>query len=251
MKIISRNKKKKSGGIFTVLTLFFARIFGFSAWKLISYYSQSAEEEKVFEKLKDPKASPAEKYAELYRQNPDFTGWLFVENTGIDYPVMHTPDNPEYYLRRTFDGSYAVSGTPFIGGNCTIDSDMFVIFGHNMKSDTMFGGLDKYSEQTFWRDNPKFTFSTLTEERTYEIFAVVKTRLLYQGEEGYNCYDHAGDLDEPSYNELVQWFEDNSLYDTMVDPVYGEQILLLSTCSYHHENGRFIVAARLVDAQEY
>lgn len=186
-------------------------------------------------------------YLTLYEQNQDFVGWLTMPNTKIDYPVMCTPENPEYYLRRAFDGSSATSGTPFVGKDATIDSDCFIVYGHNMKNDTMFGTLDKYADKTFMEENPKFTFTTIAEQREYEVFAAVRTRLLNKDESGYRFYNHAGTLTETEYMELVGWLQNNSLYDTGIAPQYGEQIILLSTCSYHTANGRFLVAARRVD----
>lgn len=186
-------------------------------------------------------------YAALYAENSDFVGWLHVENTNIDYPVMFTPDDPEYYLRRAFDRTASQSGTPFISENCTIDSDFFIIYGHNMKNNTMFGTLDCYAEKSFWEENPCFSFITVSEQREYEVFAALETRVLYQDETGYRYYFQVGDLTEDAFNELTGWLQENALYNTGITPAYGEQIVVLSTCSYHESNGRFIVAARRTD----
>lgn len=183
-------------------------------------------------------------YIDLYQKNPDFVGWLYISNTKIDYPVMCTPDEPEYYLHRAFDETSSSSGTPFIGMGGGIDSDCFIIYGHNMKNDTMFGTLDYYKKQAFWTENPIFSFSTTVEERKYEVFAVLQTRILYADEAGYRYYEQSGDLTETEYDGLVDYLKENALYDTGITPAYGEQIVILSTCSYHTENGRFIVAAR-------
>lgn len=189
-------------------------------------------------------------YAVLSEENSDFAGWLHVDNTEIDYPVMYTPDDPEYYLHRAFDTSYSQSGTPFIGENSTIDSDYMIIYGHNMKNSTMFGTLDFFAEKAFWEENPTFSFTTVTERREYEVFAAVKTRILYPEEAGYRYYSQAGDLTVDGFRELVSWIQQNALYDTGITPEYGEQIVLLSTCSYHEENGRFIIAARRIGSEK-
>lgn len=186
-------------------------------------------------------------YLSLYEQNEDFAAWLNIPNTKVDYPVMYTPEEPEYYLRRAFDKFSSQSGTPFIGEDGNINSDMFIIYGHNMKNDTMFGTLDKYKDKAFWEDNPTFTLTTIYEERTYEIIAAIQTRVLYQDETGYRFYYQAGSLSEQAFNELTAWIQRSSLYDTGIEPVYGEQIVILSTCSYQTDNGRFIVAARRID----
>lgn len=185
-------------------------------------------------------------YYTLYEQNPDFACWISIDNTEINYPVMFTPDHPEYYLNRAFDGSKARSGTPFIGEGGSIESDCFIIYAHNMKNGTMFGTLDRYGKAGFWDKTPKFTISTILEKREFEVFAVVKTRVLYNDESGFRYYYQVGDLDENSFSTLIDWFLENSLYNTGILPSYGDQIVLLSTCSYHSDNGRFVVAARHV-----
>lgn len=249
----------------------FAFVFAISSCMIVKYYLQSKGEEKAFTELaasvtKNPQPdSPSDRletesgsdddvdiqqyteYFPLYEQNSDFVGWLHIDNTEIDYPVMCTSDDPEYYLRRAFDQSSSQSGTPFIGKDSTADGDMFIIYGHNMKNDTMFGTLDYYSEKAFAEENPYIAFTTTTEHRTYEVFAAVKTRILYQDEIGYRYYEQAGSLNEEDFEELVQWLTENSLYDTEVVPEYREQIVILSTCSYHTDNARFIVAARRID----
>lgn len=215
---------------------------------IVKYYLQSRGEEQAFTELAasvmknpqpdrlpdqqetesgsnhavDANTQQYTEYLPLYEQNSDFVGWLHIDNTEIDYTVMCTPDEPEYYLRRAFDKSSSQSGTPFIGKDSTADSNIFIIYGHNMKNDTMFGTLDYYSEKEFAEENPYIAFTTTTEHRTYEVFAAVKTRILYQDESGYRYYEQAGSLNENDYEELVQWLIANSLYDTEVVPEYGE-----------------------------
>lgn len=87
-------------------------------------------------------------------------------------------------------------------------------------------------------------FSTMEEDREYEVFAAFRTRLLYENEEGFRYYEYVGDLTKERYEEFVEQAEAAALYDTGIRPEYGEQLLMLSTCSYHTKNGRFVVAAR-------
>lgn len=198
----------------------------------------------------EPEEPQYTEYAALYAENNDFVGWLHIDNTSVDYPVMFTPDEPEYYLRRAFDKTYSQSGTPFISKDSTIDSDFYIIYGHNMKNNTMFGTLDYYEKKSFWEETPHISFTTVTEQREYEVFAALETRVLYQDETGYRYYFQVGDLTEEAFNELIGWFKQNALYDTGITLEYGEQIVVLSTCSYHTDNGRFIIAARRTDNAE-
>jgi sortase B len=187
-----------------------------------------------------------EPYLALKEQNPDFAGWLNVPNTNIDYPVMYTPEDPEFYLRRGFDKTYFDSGTPFIGEKCDIDSTAFIIYAHHMINGSMFATLDKYMDEAFWKENPQFTFTTPDEIRTYEVFAADKTEIYDASYEGFKYYYSVGDISEFTYGQLALCLRNNSLYKTGIEPEFGEQILILSTCSYHDDDGRFIVAARRI-----
>lgn len=189
----------------------------------------------------------SERYLEVYALNSDFAGWLCMNGTKIDYPVMYTPEDPYYYLYRSFEKEDSQSGSLFIGAGCNPDSDLITIHGHNMKNDTMFGTLDYYMDKTFYQENPTFLLDAADGERTYEVFAAARTRILASGEEGYRYYTYNGDLTEEEFLLFRDWMIDNSLYDTGVVPEYGEQLLLLSTCSYHTSDGRFVVAARRVE----
>ena len=119
-------------------------------------YKQAAAEDRE---------QPLQQYEDIYEMNRDFVGWLRIPNTNIDYPVMFTPNDPEYYLHRAFDNTDSHCGTPFIGENGNIDSDCFIIYGHNMKNDTMLGTLDHYADIDFWKANRTFSFNTLYEYR--------------------------------------------------------------------------------------
>lgn len=93
-------------------------------------------------------------YAALYRENPDLFGWVQIPDTDLSYPVMYTPEDPEYYLRRAFDGSDSDSGVPFLDGDCTEDGGNYLIYGHNMNAGTMFALLPSYARQDFWEEHP-------------------------------------------------------------------------------------------------
>ncbi len=183
-------------------------------------------------------------YAVFHDINPDYDGWLYMEGTLIDYPVMYKPDDPEFYSRRTIYGVDSRGGTPFVGPGASSDDDCFYIYGHNMSSGLFFGTLNYYDDEEFGLSHRTFTYETLTERRTYEIFAVLKTIVYYSG---FRFYAYGGSLTESEFDELVSNSKEQSLYDFGVTPEYGEQILILSTCSYHTPTGRFVVLSRRID----
>lgn len=183
-------------------------------------------------------------YAELHEMNPDLVGWLKFDNTNIDYPIVRNVDSPGYYLRHAFDGSPSESGTPFIDGDCDMDSDCFIVHGHNMNNGSMFGEIKRYEQSSFWEQNKYFTLDSVYEQRSYEVIAAIYSRVLLKEEEGFRYYYASGDLTEEEFAELRDWISSEAIYDTGVTPEYGDQIVLLSTCNYHITNGRFVLAAR-------
>lgn len=216
---------------------------------------QSNKEDSAFEELRQvaPEESsvskpidPAEAYAKLKAMNADYDGWLNIPGTHVDYPVMATPSEPEYYLRRAFDQSASVSGTPFLGEGCEQTSDCVIIYGHDMDNGTMFGDLTLYEDPNFRTKHPLVSYYTKEGCRTYEIFAALKTQILPKGAPGYRYYNAAGTLTPEAFKELTGWLKGNALYESGVTPVVGEQIMILSTCDSFAENGRFLVAARYV-----
>ena len=104
---------------------------------------------------------PKRNYGLLKEKNPDFAGWLRIPDTKIDYPVMHTPDDMQYYIRRDFYGESSVSGTPFIGDFCSTDSGSMIIYAHNMKNGTLFGELDEYESEDYRKSIQFWSFIRL------------------------------------------------------------------------------------------
>lgn len=190
---------------------------------------------------------PKRNYQLLKEENPDFAGWLRIDDTKIDYPVMHTPNEMQYYIRRDFYGNTSVSGTPFIGSFCNANSSSIIIYAHNMKNGTMFGDLDLYESKEYRDKHPVVEFDTPEESRKYEVVAAFRTKLVYEGEGGFQYYNYVGDMTEETFQEFVSQLKSISYYGTENLPRYGDQLLILSTCSYHAKDGRFVVVARRSD----
>jgi len=183
------------------------------------------------------------KYASKYEENNEFFGWLRIEDTKIDFPVMHTPDDPEKYLHVTFDGFYKYAGTPFIDAKCSPDSDNLLIYGHNMKDGTMFHDLLRYEEQSYWEEHPVITFDTVYEEQEYEVLSAFYDRVYYQSETCYKFYKFIDAQDQADFDYNISQLKEKSLYDTGINAEYGDKLIMLITCSYQVENGRFVVVA--------
>lgn len=186
---------------------------------------------------------PLAEYEALHEMNSDMVGWLKIEGTKLDYPVMQTPDNPNYYLYRNFDKADSSRGAIYAREECDINepSDNITIYGHNMADGSMFATLNNYTSKTTWENNNLIIFDTLTEYHTYKIFAVFKTSANLG--EGFSYHQFVDAADEKEFNDFVATCKKLSFYDTGITPVYGDKLICLSTCEYTLNNGRLVVAA--------
>ncbi len=183
-------------------------------------------------------------YAAFAQQNPEFYGWIRIDDTVVDYPVMHTPDDPQKYLRLNFDGEYSSAGTIFMDHRCSAESDDLILYGHNMENKTMFGAIVNYREEAYWREHPVIRFDTLYEQREYEVLAAFFDQVYNETDTGFKYYDFIEAADEDAFNKAIHSYQQKALYNTGVSAQYKDQLLTLSTCAYHTENGRFVVVAR-------
>lgn len=182
-------------------------------------------------------------YKEIYEMNNDVVGWIKMEGTKMDYPVMQTPSKPNFYLDKDFDKKSSKRGCIYAKEECDINapSDNITLFGHNMQDGSMFACLGDYTSKRTWENNSLIFFDTLTEYHTYKIFAVFKTSAnLGQGFRYHMFVDAAN---EQEFDEFVSTCKRLSFYDTGITPVYGDKLICLSTCEYSLDNGRLVVAA--------
>ena len=184
-------------------------------------------------------------FVPIFELNPDLVGWIKVNNTIIDYPVMQTPDWQNYYLRRDFYGQYSKHGTIYVTETADIKapSDNMTIYGHKMNDGTMFADLLKYKDQAFFQQNPTITFNTIYEHREYQILSVF---VIVATEDTYFPYYTFVDGDAQQFEDYVAKCKDLSLYDTGVDAVDGDKLITLSTCDHVIKNGRFVVVAKQI-----
>lgn len=181
----------------------------------------------------------------LHAQNKDLAGWLTIAGTAIDYPVMFTPEEPEYYLHKNFDKEYSASGTLFIDGRCSLHprADNIIIHGHNMKNGSMFASLFLYEKKEFWQQHPRLEFYTLNEKQIYDLIAVFPTEV-YNDELEFKYHTLINAADKNDFDNYIAGAKKASLYETNQTAQYGDYLLTLSTCAYHTANGRFVILAR-------
>lgn len=185
-------------------------------------------------------------YAQLYTMNNDLVGWIQIPGTKLNYPVMQTPDSPDYYLKRNFQKKKNAHGCIYAKEECDLSvSDNITLYGHYMNDGSMFAPLGKYKKKSYWEKHPTIQFDTLTQRNTYEIFAVLVTTASEGKGFRYHTFIQAESQQE--YDEFVSQCKKLSLYDTGITPQYGDRLITLSTCEYSRTNGRLVVVARLIN----
>ena len=254
--------KKK---ICIILIVAFVALFSTSAYFIFDHYRQDKQQAELYDSLADMVDSAAEteeeptepilyteektvlpELAELYQQNGDLAGWIRIEDTNINYPVMHTPDNPDFYLEHGFDKEYSDYGCPYVQENCDVKlpSDNVIIYGHHMKNGSMFCDLEKFKSQDFWQEHKTFLFSTVTDRYEYEIVSVFKT-FVYSDSPGSFKYYHFVNAQTPEdFSAFIDRCKELSLYETGASAEYGDKLITLSTCEYSRTNGRLVVVAK-------
>ena len=188
-------------------------------------------------------------YLELYRQNEDMVCWIKVEDTNINYPVVQSVNEPNFYLKHKFDKTYSAYGCPYVQENCDVQkpSDNIIIYGHHMNDGSMFTGLMKYRNKSFWEGHKTITFDTLTDRHQYEVIAVFKTVVYTDSSDSFKYYEFTDAENAAEFDAYVAKCKELSLYDTGVSAEYGDKLISLSTCEYSRNNGRLVVVAKRVD----
>ena len=141
-----------------------------------------------------------------------------------------------------------MAGTPFLDGYSLMPGSFnWLIYGHNMKNGTMFHDILEYDDPAFYEKHKLIHFDTLEGDGLYEVAAVCYTQIYNQEDQVFKYYQYAAITDEDSFNTYVQNVKALSIYDTGVTPVWGDQLITLSTCEYSVEDGRFIIVARKIE----
>lgn len=206
----------------------------------------------------------AEKLAdmnELYTKNSDTVGWLTIDDTNIDYPLMQTMDDEEYYLDRDFNKNHSANGSLILDtDSCigtgtlvnkyadgTLPSTNLIIHGHNMKSGAMFGNLDLYRKQDYEKEHSHIKLKTLTEEREYEIVSVFLSQVYLKSQtDVFKYYKFFEAYEQEEFDDFYTNIKKLALYDTGVTAEFGDEFITLSVCAYHVEDGRLVVVGKRI-----
>lgn len=197
----------------------------------------------------EPEAEPDErelayeKYKALYEQNNDFVGWITIDGTAINYPVMQSIGSPDYYLKHNFEKAYSDYGVPYVDEACAVGlSANTVVYGHHMKNGTMFSSLVNYADKAYFDEHPVIRFDTIYGFGEYQVIAAFS----FDTNNETFRYNEFADGNEAQFNEYVAECMARRAYDTGFTSEYGDKLLTLSTCEYTHTNGRFVVVTKLI-----
>ncbi len=262
----------------TALLIFFLGVFLVSAGMLIRYGVQSVKHKSQFEKLANmietlpttavsedqPAPTPTlpptvqvtgkdgkpmtilQAYRTLYQENQDLVGWIRIDGTTVNYPVLQRKETEDYYLYRDFYGKSSNHGSIYVQEECNVaqPSDQIILYGHKMKDGSMFAPLLSYRDEAFYKTHPVITFDAISEHRSYEIVSVFVTSAV--AGEGFAFYEFTDAADQQEFEAYAARLKELSLYDTGVDIAYGDKLLTLCTCEYSVQNGRLLVIARQI-----
>ena len=200
-----------------------------------------------YEEEEEIELTVLEEYETLYNKNKRLIGWLTIEGTVIDYPVMQTTDN-EYYLDHNYNQEYDKNGSLFLDAECDVvhRNTNLIIYGHHMKSGKMFGNLNQYSSESYCKEHPIIQFDTIYEKGTYQVMYVFRSRIYNEDEIVFKYYQFFDADSEREFDSNMREMAALSLYDTGVTASYGDELLTLSTCDSSETDGRFVVVAKRI-----
>lgn len=184
-------------------------------------------------------------YQSLQKENADFAGWVRIEGTRIDYPVMYTPGRPEYYLHLDFQKRKSSYGTPFLDDRCSLEEPgtNLLVYGHHMKNGSMFADLQNYTEKAYFEEHPYIQFDLVDQAGSYEIAAVVKVNA---ASDQTPWQELLFSKDKEKFEQAWQVFCSQRFYDTGVELAPEDELLALVTCEYTQKDGRLMIIARKI-----
>ncbi|MEI3613206.1 class B sortase [Pseudogracilibacillus sp. SO30301A] len=237
---------------FVCLTVFIYSIYSLSDIGLDYYHNRQvlAEVQQIYqqvdkEETNGNKTEVRKQFHELHEINPDIVGWITIDDTIINYPIVQTNDN-EYYLTRNYKKEESRAGSIFMDyrNELLSDNQNIVLYGHRMKDETMFNQLTKYLDKDFFTNHSKVYFDTLYDGYDAEVFSVYYTTTDFD-------YIQTEFESKDEYKLLLEEIHEKSIYQTDVKVTENDQIITLSTCDYtiDPDEGRLVVHAKLVERE--
>lgn len=176
-------------------------------------------------------------YSKLYEVNSDLIGYIYLTDD-YHYPIVQSIDNQNFYLDHNFFKEYEKSGSVFANAHCTLNNrGITLIYGHNMRNNSMFGTLDNYKKEDYFTNNKIIQIDSIYESSSYEVVGLVQTSLSAD----FKYYEYLGTLNEEDFSIWKEGCEAQLLKGTLKDLTFEDTIIELSTCAYHTDNGRLVL----------
>ena len=187
-------------------------------------------------------------YRKMYGTNSDLVGWIVVEGTDINYPVVQSKVYQEYYLDHNFDGEEDEAGAIFADArnDVFLPDDNIILYGHNMKNGSMFGTLQSYLNKNYYDEHKTISFDTLYDRHKYEIVSVGLSKISDESADTFKYYNFLNASGKKEFNSYAKNIKKLEAYDTGVSMKYGDKLITLSTCNSVEEDGRLFIIAREV-----
>lgn len=189
------------------------------------------------------------KYQALYEENHDLVGWIEIPGTMLNFPVMHTPNDPNYYLYHLFDGTSSLYGVPFLDGDCSMEprSTNLILHGHHMPDHTMFSDLLEYQNKNYFLSHPEICFDTLYEENRYAVIAAFQSIYDENDTSPDLYYNFIEAKNQSDFDQFITLVKGQAFYDTGISASYGDELLTLITCWDYQGNGRMNIIAKKIN----
>lgn len=235
--------------------------FCFFAYRIYNYVEEEKEQKNLNDRMIDVAVKKVEQndykddenekkanlpievdFNALKNKNKDIIAWIYSEGTPINYPIVQSKDN-DYYLRRLIDGTYNQAGTLFMDYKNSSDFHDYntIIYGHNMKNDSMFGTLTNYEKQDYYNEHREMVLFTEDKNYKIELFAGYTT----SSESDIYTYPKTSSSNEKIINNALK----KSTFDSDVKVLSEDKIIILSTCSYSFENARYVLLGVLKEIE--
>lgn len=185
-------------------------------------------------------------YAKLWQRNTDMIGWIRIDGTKLDYPVMQSVGRQHYYIDHNFEKKRSKSGLPFAEETCILGGSPanLLIYGHNMKDGSMFAALHGYLDPAFLEAHRYITFDTMKRTGRYEVVCVYET--VINPSAAFKFYHYSNIDNEAAMEAYAQGLAERSILDEPPAIQWGDELITLVTCSKHADDGRLVVVAKRV-----
>ena len=252
----SMSRLQKALVVIGVLLIGGSLVYSGYQWMIARKHAEQINELKTHVRTQDAETveetAPEETYVSPYKavfdMNSNMVAWLKIPDAKVDYPVMQTREDEEYYMYRDFYGEPDKNGCLVLAAASDVNrpTGNLLIHGHNMRSGEMFGELDLYKDQEYEKQHDTMMLYTEQDERTYQIVAVFYGKVLNQEEDGFRYYRFFGTDDEEEFRAFYDEVKSRSFYDTGVTADKEDELITLSTCTNRGKRDRLVIVGKRI-----